>query len=314
GASIPGGAILCTGDFRADDRLISRFNNDPSFVKLANTYISKIYLDNTHLDHSNQSFPNRMEAEKILMAEMEKLHECSILIPVFKLGREEILERLSQTFSEVISTSSQRLSVRKACGLKGGEFSEEDDSTARIRTSQRHPKQVLNTLKKMPSPKVVVDLSVRDDYKGIVKEKLVSIPFSDHSSRTEIVTFLSRLRFGELIPTSASMDSATTLELMKLSRESCRPSSSCPNAAIQTTSNCGPAQLGEKEVLAAPAPVLKFSMSPLPPADMSVFRVESSTGVIDLRSFAPRPNPLCYTPPTIRHAIKICDMHGNEIK
>ncbi|PIO60472.1 hypothetical protein TELCIR_18030 [Teladorsagia circumcincta] len=66
GASIPGGAVLCTGDFRADNRLISRFDSDPSFAKLADTYISKIYLDNTHLDHSNQSFPDRMDAEKML--------------------------------------------------------------------------------------------------------------------------------------------------------------------------------------------------------------------------------------------------------
>ncbi|VDO53578.1 unnamed protein product [Haemonchus placei] len=64
GASIPGGAILCTGDFRADHRLLSRFNNDPSFIKLADTYISKIYFDNTHLDRS-EGFPDRAEAEKM---------------------------------------------------------------------------------------------------------------------------------------------------------------------------------------------------------------------------------------------------------
>uniref|UniRef100_A0A7I4YZ77 Peptidase S1 domain-containing protein n=1 Tax=Haemonchus contortus TaxID=6289 RepID=A0A7I4YZ77_HAECO len=65
GASIPGGAILCTGYFRADHRLLSRFNNDPSFIKLADTYISKIYFDNTHLDHI-EGFPDRTEAEKML--------------------------------------------------------------------------------------------------------------------------------------------------------------------------------------------------------------------------------------------------------
>ncbi|KAK6044261.1 hypothetical protein COOONC_18234, partial [Cooperia oncophora] len=192
GASVPGGAILCTGDFRADDRLLSRFDSDPSFRRLANTYVSKIYFDNTHLNHREESFPDRKEAEIMLMTEMEKLHEYSILIPVFKLGREEILEKLSQSFSEVIATSSHRLSVRKVCGLEGGEFSEESDTSARIYTSQRHPRQVLTMLKKMQNPKAVIDLSVRGEYEGIVKEKLISIPYSDHSSRKEIAAFLSR--------------------------------------------------------------------------------------------------------------------------
>ncbi|XGW29691.1 hypothetical protein V3C99_009050, partial [Haemonchus contortus] len=218
GASVPGGAVLCTGDFRADHRLLSRFNNDPSFIKLADTYISKIYFDNTHLDRS-EGFPDRAEAEKMVMNELEKLRDCSILIPVFKLGREEILERISQSFSEVISTSSVRINVRKVCDMKNGEFSDTNDSSARICTSQRHPRQVLDALKRMPDPKVVLDLSVRGEYKGLVKEKLISIPYSDHSSRSEIIAFLSRLRFGELIPISAPMDSSTTLELMKLSRE-----------------------------------------------------------------------------------------------
>ncbi|KAK6061329.1 hypothetical protein COOONC_01004, partial [Cooperia oncophora] len=63
GASVPGGAILCTGDFRADDRFLSRFDSDPSFRRLANTYVSKIYFDNTHLNHREESFPDRKEAE-----------------------------------------------------------------------------------------------------------------------------------------------------------------------------------------------------------------------------------------------------------
>ncbi|KAK5985237.1 DRMBL domain-containing protein [Trichostrongylus colubriformis] len=315
GASIPGGAVLCTGDFRADNRLLSRFDSDPSFKKLSATYISKIYLDNTHLDHSEEFFPDRNEAEKILMTEMEQLRECSILIPVFKLGREEILERLSQSFSEIIATSAHRLQVRKVCGLKGGEFSEESDYNARIRTSQRHPKQVINALKKMPDPKVVIDLSVRNDYKDIIKEKLITVPYSDHSSRKEIYEFLSRLRFGELIPTSAPMDAATTQEMMKLSREMSRPSSSCPNAAIQTHSSVRSAELAEKEVLATATPVLKNS-DVFRPADQSIFRIETINGIVDLREFAPHSSPLSYKPPppTVRDLFRICDEHGREIR
>lgn len=45
GASIPGGAVLCTGDFRADNRLLSRFDTDPAFKKLAD--VSFFVLNNS---------------------------------------------------------------------------------------------------------------------------------------------------------------------------------------------------------------------------------------------------------------------------
>ncbi|VDM60790.1 unnamed protein product [Angiostrongylus costaricensis] len=192
GASIPGGSVLCTGDFRADNRLICRFESDSSFKKLAGTYISKIYFDNTHLDHTDASFPSRTECEERLMREMDKHRRCNILIPVFRLGREEILEKLSKDYSEVISTSNERLMVRRLCGLNEGEFREDNDS-ARIRTSQRQPRYVLQALANMKDPKVVVDLSLRGEY--------------------------NELRFGELVPISAPMDSKTAEELMKLSKE-----------------------------------------------------------------------------------------------
>ncbi|KAK6749460.1 hypothetical protein RB195_001832 [Necator americanus] len=220
GASIPGGSVLCTGDFRADSGMLARFDDDPSFKKLTEvTSISKIYLDNTYLEYSKPTFPERTESEKMLISEMEKLHDCSILIPVFKLGREDILEKLSHHFSEPITTSSERLAIRKVYGLKQGEFTDGADTSARIRTSPRQAKSVFAALKKMTPPAVVVDISLRGEYTEILKENLITVPYSDHSSCEEIRAFLSRLRFGEIIPTCAHMDAGVAEELMKLSRE-----------------------------------------------------------------------------------------------
>ncbi|WKY04769.1 hypothetical protein Q1695_005633 [Nippostrongylus brasiliensis] len=219
GASIPGGAILCTGDFRADSRMLSWFDSDCAFQKLSETYISKIYLDNTHLEFDEPAFPERAQCEKILLREMENVRDCSVLFPTYRLGREEIMERLSQSLGEVISTSSTRLAIRKVAGLKGGEFSEENDSEARLRMTTRNPRHVTAALKKMKDPKVIVDLSVRNEYEYSFEEKIIPIPYSDHSSRDEIVAFLSRLRFGELIPTCAPMQCSTAEKLMKLTRE-----------------------------------------------------------------------------------------------
>uniref|UniRef100_A0A0K0CXT8 DRMBL domain-containing protein n=1 Tax=Angiostrongylus cantonensis TaxID=6313 RepID=A0A0K0CXT8_ANGCA len=283
GASIPGGSVLCTGDFRADNRLICRFESDSSFKKLAGTYVSKIYFDNTHLDHTDASFPSRTECEEKLMREMEKHRCCNILIPVFRLGREEILEKLSKCYSEVISTSNERLMVRRLCGLNEGEFREDNDS-ARIRTSHRQPRYVLQALANMKDPKVVIDLSLRGEYNEIIEENLITIPYSDHSSRAEIIDFLSRLRFGELVPISAPMDSQTAEELMKLSKEINRSPLSRTTADVQKDSNTRSIKLGETKGLSSTSPRLKFDFSAFRPADMSVFKMDCG---IDLRQYAP---------------------------
>ncbi|VDL74654.1 unnamed protein product [Nippostrongylus brasiliensis] len=319
GASIPGGAILCTGDFRADSRMLSWFDSDCAFQKLSETYISKIYLDNTHLEFDEPAFPERAQCEKILLREMENVRDCSVLFPTYRLGREEIMERLSQSLGEVISTSSTRLAIRKVAGLKGGEFSEENDSEARLRMTTRNPRHVTAALKKMKDPKVIVDLSVRNEYEYSFEEKIIPIPYSDHSSRDEIVAFLSRLRFGELIPTCAPMQCSTAEKLMKLTREKSVPQSPSANAPVlQTDSHRRPAELDEEEAIATTTARLKFLHMAFQPANDHLFEIETKDGgVLDLREMAPLPDPPYVIEPrnprTLADFVVICDEHGNRI-
>ncbi|KJH51867.1 hypothetical protein DICVIV_01946 [Dictyocaulus viviparus] len=264
GAVIPGGAVLCTGSFRADTRLLSQFKSNSSFKKLKDTYISKLFLDNTYLDYTMSSFPERAESENILLKKMRKLRDCNILIPVSDFGSEEMLEKLSVNYSELISTSRKRLQIRKICGLKKGNF-QMDNSNARIRTSQRHPCHVLTAFKEMEEPKMVIDLSLRNEYKKVIKqENLITIPYSDHSSRCEIIEFLSRLQFGELIPTGAPMNSSTAEELMKLSNK------------VVSDGPC------ETNSVYPSSQKIVFEPFSLQPANMSIFQV----GDINLRRYA----------------------------
>ncbi|ETN75433.1 hypothetical protein NECAME_12390 [Necator americanus] len=288
GASIPGGSVLCTGDFRADSGMLARFDDDPSFKKLTETSISKIYLDNTYLEYSKPTFPERTESEKMLISEMEKLHDCSILIPVFKLGREDILEKLSHHFSEPITTSSERLAIRKVYGLKQGEFTDGADTSARIRTSPRQAKSVFAALKKMTPPAVVVDISLRGEYTEILKENLITVPYSDHSSCEEIRAFLSRLRFGEIIPTCAHMDAGVAEELMKLSREPIHSPVPCSiGGDIQKDVDARPTELGEAETVTATPPGVTFAYASLQPVDMNVFQIHG----LDLLEFCSCTDP-----------------------
>ncbi|RCN44925.1 hypothetical protein ANCCAN_09121 [Ancylostoma caninum] len=313
GASIPGGSVLCTGDFRADSEMLARFENDPSFMKLAETSISKIYIDNTYLEHRGATFPEREESAKMLLSEMDKLHYCSVLFPVFKLGREEMLEKVSEHLSEPISTSSQRLAIRKVCGLQRGEFCDEMDDTARIRTSLRGAKNVFAALKKMPEPAVVIDISLRGEYSEVLKENLVTIPYSDHSSREEICAFLSRLRFGEVVPTSAPMELSTAEELMKLSRAVIPSTTSYTSADdVQTIMEKRPVELGQTEEIASTPPRLKFNFSSLRSADKSIFQSQG----VDLLQFCCSADSQKFVldPPRSGHLeVNFYDVHGNVL-
>ncbi|KHJ83057.1 hypothetical protein OESDEN_17247 [Oesophagostomum dentatum] len=236
--------------------MLAKFDTDPSFQKLAETFISKIYLDNTYVDHKEHSFPERSDSEKLLLNEMEKLRDRPILIPIFRLGREEILEKLSEALSEPIATGSQRLAVRKACGIEGGTFMDESNLT-RIRTCPRQPKSVFAALKRMSPSTMVLDLSIRGEYQ--------------------------ELRFGEIVPTSVPMQLTTAEELMKLSREMAPiPTSTCATSVdIQKNVEAGPAELGEKETLTPPPTGLRFSGVSLQPADLSVFQLPSGINLLD---------------------------------
>ncbi|KAL6740787.1 hypothetical protein Aduo_014107 [Ancylostoma duodenale] len=318
GASIPGGSVLCTGDFRADSEMLARFENDPSFMKLAETSISKIYIDNTYLEHREATFPERGESAKMLLSEMDKLHYCSVLFPVFKLGREEMLEKVSEHLSEPISTSSQRLAIRKVCGLKRGEFCDEMDATARIRTSLRGAKNVFAALKKMPDPAVVIDISLRGEYSEVLKENLVAIPYSDHSSREEIFAFLSRLQFGEVVPISASMELSTAEELMKLSQAVIPPTTSYTSADdVQTIMEKRPVELGQTEEIAPTSPGLtsprlKFNFSSLRSADKGIFQSQG----VDLLQFcclADSQKFVLDPPRSGQLKMNFYDVHGNVL-
>ncbi|KIH65427.1 hypothetical protein ANCDUO_04253 [Ancylostoma duodenale] len=318
GASIPGGSVLCTGDFRADSEMLARFENDPSFMKLAETSISKIYIDNTYLEHREATFPERGESAKMLLSEMDKLHYCSVLFPVFKLGREEMLEKVSEHLSEPISTSSQRLAIRKVCGLKRGEFCDEMDATARIRTSLRGAKNVFAALKKMPDPAVVIDISLRGEYSEVLKENLVAIPYSDHSSREEIFAFLSRLQFGEVVPISAPMELSTAEELMKLSQAVIPPTTSYTSADdVQTIMEKRPVELGQTEEIAPTSPGLtsprlKFNFSSLRSADKGIFQSQG----VDLLQFcclADSQKFVLDPPRSGQLKMNFYDVHGNVL-
>ncbi|CAJ0601458.1 unnamed protein product [Cylicocyclus nassatus] len=207
GSFVPGGSALVTGHFRADSQFMALFDNDPAFTRLSQTFLSTVYLDATCFDESLGSLPERKDSEKMLVDELRKNQGRTIIIPIPKVGMEDILAGISQKLAESVLVSSQTLSVSKLCGVKGGKLvANGNDANFRIRTLSvtnmwSRCFNAANALKKAPKPAMIVDLSPRGDLRRVLGESILWIPYSSHSSNREIHEFLARLKYGNVVCT-----------------------------------------------------------------------------------------------------------------
>ncbi|CAJ0601440.1 unnamed protein product [Cylicocyclus nassatus] len=207
GSFVPGGSALVTGHFRADSQFMALFDNDPAFTRLSQTFLSTVYLDATCFDESLGSLPERKDSEKMLVVELRKNQGRTIIIPIPKVGMEDILAGASQELSESVLVSPQTLSVSKLCGVKGGKLAANgNDANFRIRTLSvtnmwSRCFNAANALKKAPKPAMIVDLSPRGDLRSVLGESVRWISYSSHSSNREIHEFLARLKYGNVVCT-----------------------------------------------------------------------------------------------------------------
>ncbi|VDM75181.1 unnamed protein product [Strongylus vulgaris] len=205
GVAVPGGSVLVTGHFRADSQMLALFDTDATYKKLSQTYISTIYLDGTCLNQARKSLPERKESEKMLVDEVRKLSEHSIIIIASFLGMEETLAGASEQLSEIISVSPRMLPLIRKCGVERGEFIAISDRTSsRIRVLSNNSIwsrcfEALYAFRKVPKPAMIIDLSPDGEHKRVIDKNILWIPYSDHSSRMEIQEFLSRLRYGKVV-------------------------------------------------------------------------------------------------------------------
>ncbi|CAD6197220.1 unnamed protein product [Caenorhabditis auriculariae] len=234
GPLIPGGAVLCTGDFRADDMLIRRFGADPSFDLLAETHLSAVYLDNTYLDDSpTDHFITREEAVGVLLKEIRKYPYHKIILPMHKLGREDLLELLHDKLGEPISLYD----IRENCATKlelhmmiderrkSPRKSIDNKKTAieepRIRVVQRNSAAIRKELSREDKEFIIFDITMKTGTLPLSEEELKStyhIGYSDHSSKSEILNFMQHLSFDAVFPISAPMSPFSKQELMELNR------------------------------------------------------------------------------------------------
>ncbi|UMM10769.1 hypothetical protein L5515_000392 [Caenorhabditis briggsae] len=207
---IAGGPVLCTGDFRAEASYMRQFENEKlSWVK--DIDYSRIYLDNTYFS-VDVAFTSREISEQLLQNEIMDHPDTDIVLPLHRLGRERIIENLSSKIFEPVFVYPEKLAIGKALGF----FYEYG-----IPNQKRKIQVVKRNGWKMPDatekPIIVVEVTQVEHLYGATSESNsnIKIPYSDHSSREEILKFLKYFKFKEIYPTSKSYSKAEFKTMMQ---------------------------------------------------------------------------------------------------
>ncbi|XP_063111789.1 5' exonuclease Apollo isoform X2 [Cavia porcellus] len=184
------GTILYTGDFRYT----------PSMLKYPALALGKqihtLYLDNTNCNPA-LVLPSRQEAAHQIIQLIRRHPQHNIKIGLYSLGKESLLEQLALEFQTWVVLSPQRLELVQLLGLadvftveeKAGRIHAVEHMeicrSAMLRWNQTHPTiAILPTSRQMHRSHPDIHI----------------IPYSDHSSYTELCAFVAALKPCQVVP------------------------------------------------------------------------------------------------------------------
>lgn len=184
------GTILYTGDFRYTPSMLK----EPALI--LGKQIHTLYLDNTNCNPA-LVLPSRQEATRQIVQLIRKFPQHNIKIGLYSLGKESLLEQLALEFRTWVVLSPQRLELVQLLGLadvftveeKAGRIHAVDHTeirhSAMLQWNQIHPTiAILPTSRKIRSP----------------HPSIYTIPYSDHSSYSELRAFVAALRPCQVVP------------------------------------------------------------------------------------------------------------------
>ncbi|EGW08735.1 5' exonuclease Apollo isoform X1 [Cricetulus griseus] len=184
------GTILYTGDFRYTPSMLK----EPALI--LGKQIHTLYLDNTNCNPA-LVLPSRQEATQQIVQLIRQFPQHNIKIGLYSLGKESLLEQLALEFRTWVVLSPQRLELVQLLGLadvftveeKVGRIHAVDHMeichSAMLQWNQTHP-----TIAILPTSR-----KVRSPHPGIH-----TIPYSDHSSYSELRAFVAALKPCRVVP------------------------------------------------------------------------------------------------------------------
>lgn len=184
------GTILYTGDFRYTPSMLK----EPALR--GGKQIHTLYLDNTNCNPA-LVLPSQEEAARQIVELIRKHPEHNVKIGLYSLGKESLLEHLALELRTWVVLSPRRLELVQLLGLADVFTMEEKEGrihavdhldicrSAMLRWNQTHPTiAVLPTSRKIHSSHPNIHV----------------IPYSDHSSYSELRTFVAALKPCRVVP------------------------------------------------------------------------------------------------------------------
>ncbi|XP_062962245.1 5' exonuclease Apollo [Cynocephalus volans] len=184
------GTILYTGDFRYTPSMLK----EPALT--LGKQIHTLYLDNTNCNPA-LVLPSRQEAAHQIVQLIRKHPHHNVKIGLYSLGKESLLEQLALEFRTWVVLSPRRLELVQLLGLadvftleeKAGRLHAVDHMeichSAMLHWNQTHPTiAILPTSRKIHRSHPDIHI----------------IPYSDHSSYSELRAFVAALKPCQVVP------------------------------------------------------------------------------------------------------------------
>lgn len=188
------GNILYTGDFRY-------YNSLSTHQALQHTVIDKLYLDNTYCD-PKCVFPTREEATNMILEVVKEHLDFNIVFGMNTLGKEDLLVKIGITFKKWIGVDPKRMELLKLLDLPDVFTCDIDSTFIRIVMKNNVSKRNLQFWNSQHPTIAILPTALFEGETNFYQnmDNVFVIPYSDHSSFNELMTFVSEIKPKEIVP------------------------------------------------------------------------------------------------------------------
>ena len=190
------GCVLYTGDFRYFDGMLDvhPFTN--------NIAINTLFLDNTYCDPQCE-FPSKNEAKEMILEIIHNNPEKDLLFGLETVGKEELLRDVAIDQGYPVAVDTFRFETAEEYGCKEYFTLNRDETFIRVEKKSKVNKSSLGFLNRKIAPTIGVIPSAL--YSGRIDpfascESIFVVPYSDHSSFSELKQFVAKLKPQRIIP------------------------------------------------------------------------------------------------------------------
>lgn len=192
------GRILYTGDFRYSQSL----NCEESFSRVCSSAVDKLYLDNTFCS-PRCDFPSREKAMVEILRIISEHPNHRVMIGLRKLGKEGLLVAIAKHFRMQICVTKERLHRLELLQVPNVFTTVESETRIRVVDQGQISETNVNSWnKEMPTLAIIPTALYRvlNVNNGLNRSDVFIVPYSDHSSFSELCEFVAAVGPREMIP------------------------------------------------------------------------------------------------------------------